>query len=409
MTQFNDRLNRYAALVVNQGINIQPGQSLVVRTNLEAADFVRKVVEKAYERGAKDVHVEWSDEMVRHTRLQKAPKSSLEHVEEWKIQGLEQLAAEGAGFLSVYAPNPDLFADVDPERFAAASQAQQKASRGLNRYIQNDRVSWSVVSVATEPWAKSLFPELTVDDAMEKLWDLIFMATRVSETAPEQAWQNHLHSLQQRLEYLNTNKFHELHYKAPGTDLTIELPSGHLWLGGGAKTPEGTFFLPNVPTEEVFTLPLKTGVNGVVHSTKPLNYGGKLLENFSLTFEKGRIVDIQAESGLEILKGLVETDEGSHFLGEVALVPDSSPISQSNVIFKNTLFDENASNHIAIGSAYPTCLEGGDAMDQETLEQHGVNTSVVHVDFMIGSAQMDIDAKTQDGTWVPLFRNGNWA
>lgn len=408
MEHLDEMLERYAKLVVKQGIHIQPGQSLVVRTGLEAAPFVRKVVEHAYDLGAKQVHVEWADEEVQHTRLMKAPEESLKQVPEWRVKGLEQLAAEGAGFLSIYSPNPDLFSDVNPERFAIASRAGQTASRGLNKYIQTDKVSWCVVSVATEPWAKSLFPELSAEQALDKLWSLIFMATRVSQDDPEEAWKQHVQNLQERLAYLNARKFRELHYTAPGTDLKVELPEGHIWVGAGAKTPEGTFFLPNIPTEEVFTLPLKTGVNGVVSSTKPLNYGGKLLENFELTFENGRIVHVEAESGLEVLKNLVDTDEGSHFLGEIALVPDNSPISQSNVVFKNTLFDENASNHLAIGSAYPTCLTGGEKMNETELAEHGVNTSVVHVDFMIGSAQMNIDAKTADGESIPLFRNGNW-
>lgn len=408
MEGFDTLLGRYARLVVRQGIRIQPGQTLVIRTGLEAAPFVRKVVEQAYEAGAGDVHVEWSDEQVHHARLIMAPEESLAKVQEWKAKGLEELASAGAGFLSVYAPNPDLLQDVDPQRFAKASKANQTASRGLQKYIQSDKVSWCVVSVATEPWATSIFPEYTLDEAMAKLWEVIFTTTRITENDPEAAWQKHVFNLSRRLDYLNTNKFRALHYTAPGTDLTVELPEGHIWLGGGARTTDGTFFLPNIPTEEVFTLPHKTGVNGVVRSTRPLNYGGKLLEDFSLRFERGRIVEVQAKSGLEVLQALVDTDEGSHFLGEVALVPDDSPISQSNIVFKNTLFDENASNHIAIGSAYPTCLAGGEGMDEEQLEQHGANTSIVHVDFMIGSAQMDIDAQTASGDWVPLFRKGNW-
>ena len=408
MERFEQQLEKYAELVVKMGINVQPGQTLVVTASLEEAPFVRKVVKQAYEVGAKDVYVDWIDDEVRRIRLQDAPFESLKEVQPWKVSGFEQMAEEGAGFLSVYAPNPDLLNDVDGERFATAHRAGQTAMHKFREYIQNDRVSWSVVSVATEPWAKSLFPGEEINIAMEELWDLIFMATRVSEDNPVAAWQAHIQDLQARLEYLNTNKFKKLHYKAPGTDLTIELPAGHKWLGGGAKTTGGVFFLPNMPTEEVFTVPLKTGVNGVVSSTKPLDFGGKLIENFSLTFENGRIVDVKAEQGYETLKSLVESDEGSHYLGEVALVPHDSPISNAGVVFKNTLFDENASNHIAIGSAYPTCLEGGEAMSRDELEKLGVNSSVTHEDFMIGSQHMDIDAETADGQRVPLFRNGNW-
>lgn len=408
MERFQEQLEKYAELVVKMGINVQPGQILVVNATLEEASFVRKVVKKAYEVGAKDVYVDWADDEIRRIRLQDAPFESLKEVPTWKVRGFEQWAEEGAAFLNIYAPNPELLNEVDSERFATASRAGQTAMHKFREYIQNDRVSWSIASVATEPWAQSLFPDLEIEVAMEKLWELIFMATRVAEADPVAAWQAHIQKLQERLAYLNANKFKKLHYKAPGTELTIELPEGHKWLGGGARTAGGTFFLPNLPTEEVFTVPLKTSVNGVVTSTKPLNFGGKLIENFSLTFENGRIVDVQAEQGYESLKSLVETDEGSHYLGEVALVPHDSPISNAGVVFKNTLFDENASNHIAIGSAYPTCLEGGEAMERDELEMLGVNSSVTHEDFMIGSKDMDIDAETSDGQRVPLFRNGNW-
>jgi aminopeptidase len=233
--------------------------------------------------------------------------------------------------------------------------------------------------------------------------------TRADLENPVQAWNEHLQKLEQKLTYLNSKKFKKLHYSAPGTDLSIELPERHVWLGGGLHNAKGTVFVPNIPTEEVFTLPKKDGVNGVVSSTKPLSYNGTIIENFSLTFENGKIVDFKAEKGYETLQKLIETDEGSKYLGEVALVPHHSPISESNVIFFSTLFDENASNHLAIGAAYPTTLENGTSMSKEELAQHGANASLSHVDFMIGSAEMNVDAETSDGQRIPLMRNGDWA
>ncbi|HET7616529.1 MAG TPA: aminopeptidase, partial [Bacillales bacterium] len=240
------------------------------------------------------------------------------------------------------------------------------------------------------------------------LWDTVFKMTRADREDPVAAWDEHQKSLNEKVEYLNRKKFAKLHYLAPGTDLTIAFPEGHKWVGGGSPNEDGVDFIANIPTEEVFTLPLKTGVNGTVSNTKPLNYSGNLIDHFSLTFENGRIVDFDAEQGKDTLKRLIETDEGSHYLGEVALVPNDSPISQSGLIFFNTLYDENASCHLAIGKAYPSSLEGGSKMDAEELEQQGANSSLAHVDFMIGSDKLDIDGITKDGDVEPLFREGNW-
>ena len=244
---------------------------------------------------------------------------------------------------------------------------------------------------------------------MEKLWQAIQQAIRLDHNDPVSEWKSHQTFLQEKAAFLNEKKYKKLHYKAKGTDLTIELPEKHVWAGGGGKTEQGITFIPNMPTEEVFTLPKKDGVNGVVQSTKPLNYGGNVIENFSFTFEKGRVVDFTAEKGYETLKRLIESDDGAKHLGEIALVPHDSPISNTNLIFFNTLFDENASCHLALGSAYAFCLEGGSAMTKDELQANGANQSIVHVDFMIGSTDLDIDGETADGDLEPLFRNGNWA
>lgn len=319
------------------------------------------------------------------------------------------MAEDGAAIMSILAPNPELLKDVDPERIATAQRTAGEAMETFRQYIQSDKVSWTVIAYPTKEWAEKVFPNEAESEQVEKLWKAIMTATRVNLQDPVAAWRKHQDNLQQKVNFLNKKKYKKLHYKAPGTELTIELPDKHIWVGGGGKSERGVDFVPNMPTEEVFTTPKKDGVNGTVASTKPLNYGGAIIDDFSFTFENGKIVDFSAKEGYETLKRLVETDEGARYLGEVALVPHESPISQTDVVFYNTLFDENASCHVAIGSAYAFCLEGGKTMSQEELAEHGSNSSIVHVDFMIGSDQLDIDGETEDGTLEPLFRNGNWA
>jgi aminopeptidase len=402
-------LDRYAQLAVKVGVNIQPGQTLVVTAPLSSADFVRKVARKAYEAGAKNVHIEWTDDELTRMKYDLAPDEAFKEFPLWKAKGYEQMAEDGAAFLSIVAPNPNLLKGVNPQRLATARKAAGQAMNTFRNYTMSNQVSWSVIAVASSAWAEMVFPNLAEPERTESLWNAIFHATRVDQEDPIQAWEEHHANLNEKVSYLNEKQYKYLHYEAPGTNLSIELPPNHIWIGGGDVNAKGIAFMANMPTEEVFTAPLKEGVNGVVRSTKPLSYNGNLIENFSLTFEKGRIVDFSAESGYVMLKELIETDEGSHYLGEVALVPHQSPISQSNLIFFESLYDENASNHLAIGNAYPVCIEGGAGMGREELEQKGLNTSLTHVDFMIGSAEMNIDGETADGKREPLFRSGNWA
>nr|WP_231559174.1 aminopeptidase [Bacillus sp. MSP13] len=285
----------------------------------------------------------------------------------------------------------------------------RQGTHTYRQYIQSDKVSWTVVGAASAGWAQKVFPGKSEEEAIQLLWEEIFKATRVNEDNPVQAWIKHDQNLYEKVDHLNKRHYAALHYQAEGTDLTIKLPKKHVWAGAGSVNESGHEFMANMPTEEVFTLPQKNGVDGVVSSTKPLSYGGNIIENFTLTFENGRIIDIKAEKGEDILKELVETDEGSHYLGEVALVPYDSPISQSNILFYNTLFDENASSHLAIGSAYAFNIEGGKQMSREELVKEGLNESIAHVDFMIGSKDMNIDGITNDGKREPIFRKGNWA
>ncbi|MGF9798340.1 aminopeptidase [Brevibacillus agri] len=401
--------DRYADLAVKVGVNVQPMQTLVVTAPLSAAPFVRKVARKAYEAGAKHVHIDWTDDELTRMKYDLAPDEAFADYPQWKAKGLEEMAENGAAFLYINSTNPDLLKGVKLERIATANKAAGQALRTFRNYTMSDKVSWSVIAVPSPEWAAMVFPDLPADEQVPALWDAIFRATRVDTDDPVQAWHEHHATLNSKVEQLNAKQYRYLHYEAPGTQLTIELPDRHIWIGGGSVNEKGAAFMANMPTEEVFTAPKKDGVNGTVRSTKPLSYHGNVIENFTLTFEQGKIVSVSAEKGEEALKQLIATDEGSHYLGEVALVPHQSPISLSNIIFYNTLFDENASNHLAIGSAYSVNIEGGAAMSQEELAARGINTSLVHVDFMIGSAEMNIDGETADGVREPLFRNGNWA
>jgi aminopeptidase len=409
MSSFEQKLQNYVELVVKIGVNIQKGQTLVVNAPLSAADFVRKVAKVAYETGAKNVHVEWNDEKLTRIKYDLAPNKAFEEFPMWKVKGYEELAENGAAVMSIVSSNPDLLKGVDPKRISTWNKTAGKAMDKYRAYIQAEKISWTVIGVPSQEWAAKVFPNASEEEQINRLWDSIFQATRSDLEDPVQAWNDHNDALHSRMDFLNKKQFKKLHYTGPGTDLTIELPEGHIWSGGSGPNEEGVMFNANIPTEEVYTLPKKTGVNGTVSSTKPLNYGGNLINNFTLTFKDGKIVNIKAEEGQETLQHLVETDEGSHYLGEVALVAHDSPISNTNILFYNTLYDENASNHLAIGSAYTTNIERGTKMAKEELEEHGVNQSITHVDFMIGSAEMDIDGELEDGTKVALFRKGNWA
>ncbi len=409
MTNFRKKLEKYADLAVRVGVNLQPNQNLTINASIEVVDFVRLVVKKAYEAGARNVYVEWSDDFITRTRFELASEESLSDYPEWKAKGLETLAENDGAFMSIISSDPDLLSGIDPKRIAASTKAAGMALSTYRNYLQADKASWSVIAAASKKWAEKVFPTEPEDQQVEKLWEAIFKTTRVDQEDPVAAWKQHHDNLHTKVEYLNSKKYKKLHYTATGTDLTIDLHDTHTWVGAGSENEKGNFFMANMPTEEVFTVPLRNGVNGVVQSTKPLSYSGNLIDNFSLTFENGRIVSVQAEKGEEVLKQLVETDEGSHYLGEIALVAHDSPISQSGILFYNTLFDENASNHLAIGNGYAFCVEGGKKMSREELEKVGVNSSITHVDFMIGSADMNIDGIKEDGTTEAIFRNGTWA
>ena len=402
-------LEKYAKLLVRNGLNIQKDQLLVINAPIESAYFVRIVAKQAYDQGAKNVYVEYRDEELSLIKYLNAPFESFKEAMQWKSDGFEQMAAQNGAFLSITGTDPDVFKDVDPERIAEANKTNSKSMEKFRKYTMNSRVSWCVAAVPSPVWAKKIFPDDKDEVAVEKLWDKIFIANRVYDEDPVESWHNHIENLTKKVDFLNSNQFKSLHYKSPKTDLIVDLPEKHVWAGGGEYNESNVYFIANMPTEEIFTMPKKTGVNGYLGSTFPLNYSGSLIDNFKLTFKEGRIIEVEAETGLETLKNLIDTDEGSHYLGEVALVPYDSPINNTGIVFFNTLFDENASCHFAIGSSYPTNIEGGDKMTDEELESKGANTSLAHVDFMVGSSDMNILATTKDGKEVQIFKNGDWA
>ncbi|MBM7551849.1 aminopeptidase [Thalassobacillus pellis] len=409
MANFQQKLEKYADLALKKGVNLQKGQGLIISAPIEAQHLVHIITAKAYGRGAKDVHVEWADDLLSYMKLKHAPMDVIENFPKWKADGMEEMVKDGYSFLSIYGPDPDLMKDVDGSRMAAKNKASAEALKTYRDYVMNYKVTWNIIAYPQASWAKKIYPGLSEEKAKEKLWDQIFMITRVDQEDPIEAWNVHNERLRQAREYLNEKNYRKLHYKAPGTDLTIDLPEGHVWQGGSKKSEAGVEFNPNIPTEEVFTLPHKNGVNGTVTSTKPLNYGGSLIENFQLTFENGQIVHFTAETGEDTLKHLLETDDGAKRLGEVALVPHESPISQSGHIFFNTLYDENASCHLAIGKAYPSTLKDGIGMSEDVRKERGANDSLIHVDFMMGSEDLDIQGEKDDGTTEPVFIDGSWA
>ncbi|MEC0239648.1 aminopeptidase [Paenibacillus dokdonensis] len=409
MLSFEDKLNNYAELAVKIGANVQPGQTLVVSAAIDAAELVRLIVKKAYEAGANFVKVNYTDEVVTRLRYDLAPEESFLVPPTAQAREWTELAEQNAAFLTVISSNPDLLKGVSPERIASNQRIFGQAMAKYRQYQQSDKMSWTGIAFPSPDWAAKVFPEAPKEEQVAKLWDAIFHAVRADQEDPIGAWHKHIDTLQAKSDELNSKKYQKLHFAAPGTDLTIELPVGHIWAQAGSVNEQGTTFVANIPTEEVFTAPLKNGVTGYVSSTKPLSYGGNIIDRFKLTFENGRIVNFTAEEGQDTLARLIGMDEGSHYLGEVALVPFHSPISQSNILFLTTLFDENASCHLAIGSSYAFNLEGGKTMSEEELAAHGMNASITHVDFMFGSPEMNITGITHDGKEESIFVNGNWA
>ena len=414
---FEKKLARYADLIVHIGLNIQPGQRLAIGGKnlsrgapLASAPLVRKVAESAYKAGARYVNVLWDDDQLHLIRIANAPRDSFEEYPTWRSETLYEHAKNGDPIFTIFAENPDLYAGQDEKLVTDLQHTMERNLKRSTDLLMRDAYPWTLVSVPTEGWAARVFPDLPAEERMDALWDVIFKLVRCDLDDPVAAWKDHVAMLTKSSDWLNAQTFDALHYRGPGTDLTLGLPKGHIWKSAQSQVHNvGTVFMPNLPTEEVFSMPDNRRAEGRVRATMPLNYGGSLVEDFELVFKDGKIVEHGAKKGEGTLKGILDTDEGSRRLGEVALVPNSSPISQSGLLFYNTLYDENASCHIALGRAYQFSMEGGADMSTEEFGEHGGNHSLVHIDFMIGSDTLDIDGLDAEGKATPIMRQGEWA
>jgi aminopeptidase len=407
-TAFETKLDRYAELAIKVWLNVQPGQRLVILAPIETAALVRLITKHAYQNGSPFVNVVWDDGLTQRMRYEYAPRDSFAEHSEGMLAGLRTAVERGDALLSISAQDPDLLKGMDQDFVAQVVKSSAEHARDINMRVQRNEVNWLGLGMPIVSWAARVFPNSPEQDRIPKLWDAIFQVCRMNETDPLVAWRSHTQALLARGQYLTTKQYDALHYLAPGTDLTVHLPPGHRWIGGGETSTRGIFFIPNIPTEEVFTVPHKDLTRGVVTTTKPLVIRGVVINNFTLTFHDGRVVNAEASNDQSVLDNYLVTDEGATRLGEVALVPNNSPISMSGIIFYNSLFDENASDHFALGKAYPDNLRGGRDMTPEELAAHGVNDSLIHLDFMVGSGEMNVDGITADGAREPVMRSGEW-
>lgn len=405
-----ERLRKYAELTVKVGVNVQKDQLVVVRASTETKELVRLITEEAYKVGAKKVYVQWSDDYVSKTMYKYAKLETLEEVEEHYIMQTKYLVENNACFISITSPIPGLNADIDGSKIQAAMVARQKATPFFQSHLMANRTQWVVIGAPNLIWAEKVFPNLNGNEAINALWDAILNASRVFENNdPIKDWQKHNETLDIHNKKLNELNFKNLHFKNKlGTDLIVELVENHIWAGGKEISSQNVVFNPNIPTEETFTMPYKYGTNGIVYATKPLNYQGKLIEDFWLKFENGKVIDFDAKKEKGALEQLLNSDEGSRYIGEIALISHDSPISNTNILFYNTLYDENASCHMALGKAYAMNIKGGTKMTEEELQSKGANHSIVHSDFMFGSEDLTIIGTKYDGTKVKIFENGNF-
>lgn len=409
---FEFYLQQYADVLVRVGVNVQPGQRLVINAAVTDDPAVRRLVHytvaSAYDAGARYVDVMWNDQYLQKIRLEHAPADSFHELPKWRTDAMREVVQDGGSRLYITATDPDLLNGQNPDHLAAMRRVASEYGRSVNLISDQGYGTWSIGAAAASFWADKVLPDVPEDERVDLLWEMIFAVCRIDTQDPVAAWRAHGRNLIQRGQYLTDKHYAVLHYRAPGTDLTVGLADNHIWVGGGDSTNQDVYYMPNIPTEEVFTAPHRDRVNGTVTASKPLNYAGTLIDNFSLTFEDGRVVALRAKQGEDSLQKLVDMDEGAARLGEVALVPHSSPISQTGRLFYNTLYDENAANHIALGYAFRTNLQNGAQMSDEELAAAGGNISLTHVDFMIGSAAMDVDGIRADGTREAIMRQGEW-
>jgi aminopeptidase len=403
------KLERLAEVAIKIGLQLQQGQDLVMTAPIAALPLVRLLTEQAYKAGAGLVTTFYADEVCTLARYRNAPDASFDRASGWLYEGMAKAFENGAARLAIAGDNPMLLAGEDPAKVARANRANSMAYKPALEKISNFEINWNIISYPNPSWAKLVFPDLPEEEAVRRLADAIFAASRVDVPDPVGAWKEHNANLAKRSSWLNSQRFDALHFTGPGTDLKIGLADGHEWEGGAATAKNGIVCNPNIPTEEVFTTPHALKVEGHVSSTKPLSHQGSLIDDIRVRFEGGRIVEAKASKGEEVLLKVLDTDEGARRLGEVALVPHSSPISASGILFYNTLFDENASCHIALGQCYSKCFVNGGDLTPEQIKAQGGNSSLIHIDWMIGSGGIDIDGIHADGSRVAVMRKGEWA
>ena len=414
---FEERLQKYADVIVRVGLNVQPGQRVMIGrpgrrgfgVPLEALPLVRAITRSAYQAGAVYVEVNWDDPEIDRIRIQEASDETLTYYPTYRVDEAIRYMDNGDPVVSIYAHDPNFFSEVNQDRMRTLQQLDAISSQGLSQRVGAGKSPWIVIASAVAGWAKIVFPHLPLEEAMEQLWEQIFTLSRTNSDDPVAEWQAHVERLQARSRYLTDKGYTALHYRASGTDLRVGLPIGHQWLAANTRSERGFNYIANIPTEEVFSMPHRDQIEGTVRSTMPLSHQGTLIEGIELRFENGYVVHSSATRGESMLNNILETDKGARSLGEVALVPHSSPISQSGVVFSNTLFDENASCHFALGSAYRLTMANGQAMSKEEFESSGGNTSLTHVDFMVGSAELAVDGILPDGTVEAVLRDGEWA
>ena len=404
-----EKLREYARLLVEVGVNIQKRQNLVLASPVECAPFARMCAQAAYAAGCREVIMNWRDDVLSREKFLHAADDVFDTVPEWNRHFYNDYAQEGAAYLAISASDPENLKGVDQDRIIRSQRSGSEALKPFYRLQMANGFPWCIASIPIPSWAEKVFPGC--DDAVEKLWEAIFQSVRINgDGKAVERWKEHLRLLEERRDKLNALRFASLRYRnSLGTDLTIHLPEGHLWATGGGETPAGQRFIANMPTEEIFTAPLRDGVDGVVVSSMPLCQDGNIIDKFSFVVKKGRIEEARAEVGQEALEAAISLDEGARYFGEVALVPYDSPISNQKILYYTTLFDENASCHLAFGEAYNECIQGGQNMDKEELKALGLNDSIAHVDFMVGTADLSIVGVTHDGREVPVFVNGNFA
>lgn len=407
--ELEEQIEKYAELLVIKGCALKLGQEFYVNAPVQTLDFTRKVVKCAYEHGASFVTVAWNDGLTNRYGLEHASLDRFEQVPTWSAERANSMARNGAAVLTILSDDPDVMRGVDQKKIMARTRAVHAACKEFYDSLDYGKTRWCIAGAASKQWAGRVFSHLNPDDAVRRLWAAILEAARIDED-PIAAWDAHKASFDARKAWLNGQHFTHLHYTTPdGTDLTVRLLDKAHWEGGGQTGADGTYFFPNIPTEEVFTSPDRMGTNGIVRSALPLIHNGASVEDFWIRFEKGKAVAWDARVGVDILEGIIGTDENSCRLGECALVPYDSPIRNTGILYYETLFDENASCHLAFGKGFPECYENGYAMSSETLLAAGLNDSATHVDFMIGTRELEISGQRTDGTWVPVFRRGDWA